>query len=208
MKNKTIRVSVVCGRLFYNLDDLVEALGYSNAEAALCTIPDTSVCKIVCGDASPCYYVDVVGMCNLISDCEVQGIPKDWLSTCEIITPQSNLLEGKMNHYPNSLVLNIYTDKHSDVIQTSNLCEEALYSITEIAEEFDLSAKELNLFLAMKGIQYKKNNTWHLYKKYLKKGYVGYKKHKLGHMYWTTDGMLFIITMLEKAGYKRIHDDR
>ena len=92
--------------------------------------------------------------------------------------------------------------------QTSNLCEEALYSITQIAEEFGITARKLNLFLEMKGIQHRKGNRWYIYKKYLKKGYVGFKKHKLGHMYWTTDGMLFIITMLNKAGYKRIHDDR
>ena len=206
MNTKMIRVSVVCGRIFFNLDDLAKAFGYPSIEAALRTTPDTSVCKIEYGDVKS-DYVDANGMYDLITHSDTLNVPNDWVSKCKVIAPQDNAFAEELSLYPNSMVLIIHADKHTDEIQPSNLYKEALYSISEIAEDYGMSARKLNLFLELKGVQHRKGNRWYVYRKYQKKGYIGYKHHKLGHMYWTIDGMLFIISLLEAEGYERKGED-
>ena len=82
------------------------------------------------------------------------------------------------------------------------------YSITAIAAEYGLSAVKLNRILADHHVQYNKCGTWHLYKKYTKRGYVNRisGKYKKTYMQWSGKGKEFIEQLLAEDGYKKNED--
>lgn len=97
-----------------------------------------------------------------------------------------------------------------------NYCKEVLDStsmvtITSIAKDFGMTAKQLNEILRQEGIQYRSSDAWVLYSKYDGKGLTGTKpvpyKRKDGsqgtrqHTYWTEKGRAFIYFMLLRKGY-------
>lgn len=49
---------------------------------------------------------------------------------------------------------------------------ESEFTVTQIAKELFMSAKQLNLILANEGVQFKQNGQWLLYSKYQDKGYT------------------------------------
>lgn len=81
-----------------------------------------------------------------------------------------------------------------------------VYSVSDIAVTYGMSAVELNQYLQAKKIQYKRCGVWHIYSKYAKKGYVSTisGKNKKTHLYWTTFGKAFIEQLLADDGYTKI----
>ena len=83
-------------------------------------------------------------------------------------------------------------------------------AITQIAKDYGLSAKKLNLILHAEGIQYRVNNQWVLYSKYQNKNYTRSNTvmfdGKDGNTFvkvttrWTQAGRLMIHNVLEKRG--------
>lgn len=69
------------------------------------------------------------------------------------------------------------------------------FSAQEIASEYGMSAKKLNKLLHDRGIQYKRNNHWCLYRYYEGRGFVSYES-KHGHMRWTQEGREFLHKVL------------
>lgn len=76
------------------------------------------------------------------------------------------------------------------------------YTSTEIAKELNMrSARELNMKLANKKIQYKQGNVWVLYSQYADKGYTSIKEEVLDngkivyHRKWTPEGRDFILSI-------------
>lgn len=214
MKEKrTIGTMLLNGKLLYSFTDTIKALDFKSIEAALRNVSADSVYTIENGEqnAEKFCYIDAKGLYALLINSPHPLLAISHDQEYELVEPKcmkDNLAVNGITYYPAQVMLNITVNANSEMDAESDIREEYLFSVSEIAEEFGITARKLNLFLEMKGIQHRKGNRWYIYKKYLKKGYVGFKKHKIGHMYWTTDGMLFIITMLNKAGYKRIHDDR
>lgn len=97
---------------------------------------------------------------------------------------------------------------YDEVLQSDNLM-----TVTQIAKEFGMYAKQLNLILHKKKIQFKNNGQWLLYSQYQDKGYTksvtsldpfgktGSTEGAL-HVYtkWTQKGREFIHSILAKDG--------
>lgn len=83
--------------------------------------------------------------------------------------------------------------------------------IAEMAKDYGMSAKELNLLLHDNKIQFKQSGQWILYQKYAKLGYtksyttpITYKDGRQGnsiHTRWTQKGRLFLYELLKQKGY-------
>lgn len=83
------------------------------------------------------------------------------------------------------------------------LQSDSLLTITEIAKDYGLSAKKLNLLLHDAGVQFKQSGRWFLYARYAEQGYTQSKTHEYDegktrtHMYWTQKGRLFVYDLLK-----------
>ena len=83
------------------------------------------------------------------------------------------------------------------------LQSDSLLTITEIAKDYGLSAKKLNLLLHDAGVQFKQSGRWFLYGRFAEQGYTQSKTHEYDegktrtHMYWTQKGRLFVYDLLK-----------
>ncbi|WKS48549.1 phage antirepressor KilAC domain-containing protein [Corynebacterium propinquum] len=84
------------------------------------------------------------------------------------------------------------------------LQSDSLLTITEIAKDYGLSAKKLNLLLHDAGVQFRQSGCWFLYARFAEQGYTQSKPHEYDegktrtHMYWTQKGRLFVYDLLKK----------
>jgi anti-repressor protein len=86
------------------------------------------------------------------------------------------------------------------------LANKGVYTVTQIAKDFGLTAIRLNQILNELGIQFKSRETWVLYEKYQKMGYTATNTHLYTNEYgqdkkslltvWTEQGRRFIYSML------------
>lgn len=83
------------------------------------------------------------------------------------------------------------------------LQSDSLLTITEIAKDYGLSAKKLNLLLHDAGVQFRQSGPWFLYARFAEQGYTQSKTHEYDegktrtHMYWTQQGRLFVYDLLK-----------
>lgn len=87
---------------------------------------------------------------------------------------------------------------------------------TQIAADYDMTARQLNQILHEEGIQHKVNGQWILYKKHMGKGYTKSKTinitHSDGrpdtvlHTEWTQKGRLMIHEILTARGFRAVMD--
>ncbi len=87
---------------------------------------------------------------------------------------------------------------------------------TQIAADYDMSARKLNKILQESGIQRKVNGQWILYKEHMGKGYTSSKTVNITHSdgtpdtkmqtVWTQKGRLMIHNILEGLGIKAVMD--
>lgn len=87
---------------------------------------------------------------------------------------------------------------------------------SQIAADYDMSAKKLNRILHEEGIQRNVNGQWLLYRKYMGKGYTKSqtipitrsdgKADTVMHTHWSQKGRLLIHEILTKRGIKAVMD--
>jgi len=87
---------------------------------------------------------------------------------------------------------------------------------SQIAADYEMSARRLNRILFENGIQHRVNGQWILYKKYMGKGYTSSKTVDITrsdgsaatilHTVWTQKGRLLIHNILEKRGIQAVMD--
>lgn len=73
--------------------------------------------------------------------------------------------------------------------------DERLYTVYEIARAHHMTARELNKFLNVTGVQYTRKGRWYLYSKYSKKGFT---QGSASWLRWTEKGKNFIEELLSK----------
>lgn len=73
--------------------------------------------------------------------------------------------------------------------------DERLYTVDEIARANRMTARELNKFLNVMGVQYTRKGRWYLYSKYSKKGFT---QGSASWLRWTEKGKNFIENLLSK----------
>ena len=73
--------------------------------------------------------------------------------------------------------------------------EERLYTDDQIARAHHMTARELNKFLNVTGVQYTRKGRWYLYSKYNKKGFT---QGSSSWLRWTEKGKNFIEELLSK----------
>lgn len=120
---------------------------------------------------------------------------------------QNLLLEQRMSEYEPKLT-------YLDTILKSNDC----LLVSQIAEDYGLTAQELNKILNNQGIQHKMNGQWLLYSQHKGLGYTKSETHtftkkngEIGsalHTKWTQKGRLFIHYTLEKLGIVALMDKK
>lgn len=78
-------------------------------------------------------------------------------------------------------------------LEAKEIEDNRLWTIEEIAKEYNMSARVLNKLLETKKVQYTRKGRWYLYKKYKNKGYA---KSVSNWLKWTNEGKLFIEQLL------------
>lgn len=73
--------------------------------------------------------------------------------------------------------------------------DERLYTVDEIARAHHMTARELNKFLNVTGVQYTRKGRWYLYSKYSKNGFT---QGSASWLRWTEKGKNFIEELLSK----------
>ncbi|UQV57805.1 phage antirepressor KilAC domain-containing protein [Corynebacterium pseudodiphtheriticum] len=63
------------------------------------------------------------------------------------------------------------------------LQSDSLLTITEIAKDYGLSAKKLNLLLHDAGVQFRQSGRWFLYTRFAEQGYTQSKTHEYDEGY-------------------------
>lgn len=106
----------------------------------------------------------------------------------------------------------IITEQSAEIEQLANrasyveqvLACSNLICITQIAQDYGMSARKFNLVLEQLRIQYKVNGQWILFAEYKDAGYVqsatSVDENGRGHLwtYWTQNGRLFLYETLKK----------
>ena len=147
---------------------------------------------------------------KLIEKVTNSGVPQNFAQALYLAAQQQekiqNLqLENKMKEQQIAELTSKAT--YYDLI----LQNSSVYSVTQIAKDYGMSATALNKLLHEMGIQFNQSGVWLLYQKYAAFGYTSSKTQNYNrsdgsqgsriHTYWTQKGRLFLYDLLKKNGY-------
>ena len=126
------------------------------------------------------------------------ALPKDYPSA----------LRALADSYEENEKLKIENNKLRTYVDTILESKEAL-TMTQIAKDYDMTCQQANRIANEEGIQYKVNDQWVLYKKYMGKGYTTsetFCKETNGEVFtkvytkWTQKGRLMLHEVFTKRG--------
>ena len=207
--NDRIRITFINNQILFNLEDAARLLGFKSLKSSLQILPDEVVYQLTIRNDTifdVLKFINIKGLELLIrhSNYTFEYTDKDMIvKEITTETPPYSFLDGLVKVIPTTA--NIIIEFPECMINCNVKTEMVrLYSATEIAAEFGIRGKKLNMLLEIEGVQRKRNNRWHLLKKYEKCGYIGYKPNNNSNMYWTEKGKFFIEKLLEENGYEKI----
>lgn len=125
------------------------------------------------------------------------------------IEEQQKRIEQKQEEITELKAENVELQKQSEYTRVILQSKQTVL-VTQIAQDYGMSARRFNALLRDLGIQHKVRNQWILYGKYLNKGYVHSVTHNYTHTNgipdvslnteWTQKGRLFLYEELKKHG--------
>lgn len=125
------------------------------------------------------------------------------------IEEQQKRIEQKQEEITELRAENVELQKQSEYTRVILQSKQTVL-VTQIAQDYGMSARRFNALLRDLGIQHKVRNQWILYGKYLNKGYVHSATHNYTHTNgipdvslnteWTQKGRLFLYEELKKHG--------
>lgn len=136
-------------------------------------------------------------------------LEKKWNDPDAIIERSMRILKQRVDKlYTTNLMLEQKVTEYEPKATYHDLVLQSptLISITQIAKDYDMSAKAMNKLLHELEVQYKQSGTWFLYAKHQGFGYTQSKTYKCEdnstrmNTYWTQSGRLFLYETLKSAG--------
>lgn len=125
------------------------------------------------------------------------------------IEEQQKRIEQKQEEITELRAENVELQKQSEYTRVILQSKQTVL-VTQIAQDYGMSARRFNALLRDLGIQHKVRNQWILYGKYLNKGYVHSATHNYTHTNgnpdvslnteWTQKGRLFLYEELKRHG--------
>ena len=218
-----IRTCMVDGETYFVGKDVASALGYKNASKAMADHVDEEdkgvTKRYTLGGKQEMTVINESGLYSLILSSKLDSARrfKRWV-TSEVLPAirkngryeleqQNRLLESR-----NSLLEEITAQQKPLTDYARNILSSTqTVTITQIAQDYGLSAVRFNELLLRLRIQHKVGGQWILYSPYVHRGYVqsfssyfvkpdGEVQVKL-HTRWTQSGRLFLYEELKKAGF-------
>lgn len=192
------------GVIYYNVNDIAEALEYHSISEAVKLLPaeDTYTLSIHGGiDAKMLTLTNLHGLELLIRHTESSFLFKNKDMKINIITPETPefpFIEKVVKVIP--CALNMHIEFSDQSIRGVEEEKREVYTVTEIAAEYGWTPRKLNSFLKSKKVQWKTNNRWQINRNYAKKGLVIYR-YRYSHMQWTAKGKAFIAKLMQDNGY-------
>lgn len=121
-------------------------------------------------------------------------LPEDYVSALRLLADKTEESEQLKEAVKIAKPKVSYYDK---VLQSKSLV-----TVTQIAKDYGMSAREFNSKLYELGVQFKQSGQWHLYSKYQNKGYTQsktYSNDKVTRLntQWTQKGRLFLYDLLK-----------
>lgn len=154
---------------------------------------------------------------NILKNIRVNG---GYIANQEKLTPEQivanalivaqNIINNQNKQIEEMSVKMSELEKKSDYLDLILESKETV-TVTQIAQDYGMSAKTFNKLLASLGIQHKVNGQWILYAKYLGEGYVHSRtvtitrsngmKDTVMNTEWKQKGRIFLYNILKENGY-------
>ena len=207
------------GRTFFVGKDVAEALGYANTQKAIrdhVENEDKLTERIVLsGQNRVVFFINESGLYSLVLGSQLPQAKafKHWV-TSEVLPqirqtggyiPTRNALTGEA--LTEGELVALANQIMERMIAHKNLPADNCITATDLAKRLDMTVKELNKTLVLKGVQYRNCGRYHLTPKYADSDYAeernyhyfgldGEKKERK-YLVWTSTGKKFIEELLK-----------
>lgn len=217
--------------------DIAEWIGLTNVSDMISRVDDDEVTKLNLGGLQgECNFLTENGLYEVLMQSrkpiaksfkkEVKNILKNirvnggYIANQEKLTPEQivanalivaqNIINKQNKQIEEMSIKMSELEKKSDYLDLILESKETV-TVTQIAQDYGMSAKAFNKLLASLGIQHKVNGQWILYAKYLGEGYVHSKTVTITRSYgmkdtvmnteWKQKGRIFLYNLLKDNGY-------
>ena len=209
----SIRTVEVNGEPWFVGKDVAEVLGYSNTRDALAKrVDDEDKGVANCDTPSGRQNMTIINESGLYSLVLGSKLPtakkfKRWVTSDVLPSIRKHGLYAMDEILADpDVLINALTELKEDIVLKSK----STVNISQIAQDYGMTATKMNKILAELRVQHKIGGQWVLYKDYLQNGYVQSEtveierssgiKDTVMHTKWTQKGRLFLYELLKENG--------
>lgn len=222
---------------FFLAKDVADWIGLTNVSDMISRVDDDEVTKFNLGGLQgECNFLTENGLYEVLMQSrkpiakqfkkEIKKILKSirtnggYIANQERLTPEQivanalvvaqNIINKQNNQIQEMSIKMSELEKKSDYLDLILESKETV-TVTQISQDYGMSAKAFNKLLANLGVQHKVNGQWILYAKYLGEGYVHSKtvtitrsngvKDTVMNTEWKQKGRIFLYNLLKDNGY-------